>query len=117
VSVINKGKEGKCYLQTKNESVLGERMPKKKKEEGKDWTWIAVILIALLILKGFGILKTLFNIDPEGITFNIDLGYITSAGLFIYILTRLHKLNDVLSKQGERIAKIEGVLFRERKRF
>ena len=83
-------------------------MPKKKKEEGKDWTWIAVILIALLILKGFGILKTLFN---------IDLGYITSAGLFIYILTRLHKLNDVLSKQGERIAKIEGVLFRERKRF
>jgi len=84
-------------------------MPRKK-EEGKDWTWVAVILIALLILKGFGILKALFNIDPEGITFNIDLGYITSAGLFIYVLTRLHKLNDVLSEQGERIAKIEGIL-------
>jgi uncharacterized protein YpmS len=96
-------------LQTKAETILGEKVPRKK-EEGKDWTWVAVILIALLILKGFGILKALFNIDPEGITFNIDLGYITSAGLFIYVLTRLHKLNDVLSKQGERIAKIEGIL-------
>jgi len=85
-------------------------MSPRKREEGRDWTWIAVILVAILLLKGLGILKAIFNIDPEGITFNIDIGYITSAGLFIYVLTRLHKLNDVISKQGERIARIEGIL-------
>lgn len=63
--------------------------------------------------KGFGVLKTLFNIDPDGVTFSIDVGFITSAALFIFVLTRMHKLNDVISKQGERIAKIEGMLTAE----
>jgi uncharacterized protein YpmS len=85
-------------------------MPRRRKEEGREWTWIAIILIAVLLLKGFGVLKTLFNIDPDGVTFSIDVGFITSAALFIFVLTRMHKLNDVISKQGERIAKIEGML-------
>lgn len=79
-------------------------MPKKKEEI--DWTLTAaLVLLAILVLKELGILKTLFNIDPEG----SDLGYMTSAGL-AFVIAKLHKLNDALSKQGERIAKIEGLL-------
>jgi hypothetical protein len=87
-------------------------MPRRRKE-GREWTGIAIILVAVLLLKGFGVLKTLFNIDPDGVTFSIDVGFITSAALFIFVLTRMHKLNDVISKQGERIAKIEGMLTAE----
>jgi hypothetical protein len=87
------------------------KKPRPKKEEGIDWgLWIILGLIAILILKGFGVLQLWFNIDPEGFTLNIDVGYLTSGALFIYVLTRLHKLNDVLSKQGERVARIEGLL-------
>jgi hypothetical protein len=64
----------------------------------------------ILFLKGFGVLKAVFNIDPEEITFSFDLGFIASASLFAIVLERLHKLNDTLSKQGERIARIEGML-------
>jgi cytochrome b subunit of formate dehydrogenase len=91
---------------------MGEEMPKKKKEEdsSKYVYWIAAILIVILFLKGIGILKAVFNIDPDGFTFSFDIGFISSAALFAIVLARLHKLNDVLSKQGERIARIEGIL-------
>jgi hypothetical protein len=107
-------------LQTKNESVLGERMPKKKKEE--DWSTIAfVLLLVVLFLKAIGLLKAVFNIDPNGVTFTFDIGYLTSFGLFILLWRRIDKFNDTFSKltreQSERIAKIEGILSRERKQF
>ncbi len=91
---------------------MGDEMPKKKK--AKDYSTyvyvVAAVLIVVLFLKGFGILKAVFNIDPEGITFSFDLGFIASATLFAIVLERLHKLNDTLSKQGERIARMEGIL-------
>jgi glucose uptake protein GlcU len=106
-------------------SILGEEMPKgkktAKKTEGSNAVyWIAMILIGVLLLKGFGILKTLFNVDPDGITLNVDIGYITSAVLFGIVLARLHSINDnlnkVVSSQGERIARIEGVLENQAKK-
>ena len=90
---------------------MGEEMPKKKKRDYSNYLFfVAGILIVILFLKGFGILKIAFNIDPEGITFNFDLGYLTSAALFAIVLERLHKQTDIISKQGERIARIEGML-------
>jgi len=87
---------------------LGETMPKKKKEEGKDWLlWIAIALVVILVLKGLGLLKLWFNIDPEGFTINIDIGYLASATLFIYVLTRTHKLSDMLSKHGELLTEVK----------
>lgn len=97
---------------------MGEEMAKRKKEKKEeiDWLlWIVIGLIAILILKGLGLLKLWFNIDPEGFTLSIDIGYIASATLFIYVLTRMHKLNDMLSKQCERIATIEGMLTKKTK--
>lgn len=88
---------------------MGEEVPKKKKNDHYLY-YLAAILIMFLFLKGFGILKAVFNIDPEGITFSFDLGFIASATLFAIVLERLHKLNDTLSRQGERIARIEGML-------
>ena len=85
-------------------------MPRRKEEGNNAIYWLAVILIGVLLLKGFGILKTFFNINPEGFTFSFDIGFIASATLFAIVLNRLHALNDILSKQGERIAKIEGIL-------
>jgi len=81
-------------------------MPKKK-EKGIDlWMWIAVIGVIILILKGLGLLKLWFNIDPDGVTFNIDVGFLTSSALFIYVLTRMHKLNDIMSKQSETLVEL-----------
>jgi len=92
---------------------MGDEMPKTRKKKTDDshyLYWIAGILIIILFLKGFGILKAVFNIDPDGITFSFDLGFIASASLFAIVLERLHKLNDTISKQGERIAHIEGMM-------
>ncbi len=91
---------------------MGEEMPRKRKKKDSSHYlyWIAAVLTIVLFLKGFGILKIAFNIDPEGITFNFDVGYITSAVLFVIVLDRLHKQNDIFAKQGERIARIEGIL-------
>jgi polyferredoxin len=92
---------------------MGNEMPKTKKKKSDSshhLYYLAAILILILFLKGFGILKAVFNIDPEGITLSFNLGFIASASLFAIVLERLHKLNDLLSKQGERIARIEGML-------
>jgi hypothetical protein len=92
---------------------MGNEMPKTKKnkrDSSHHLYYLAAILILILFLKGFGILKAVFNIDPEGITLSFNLGFIASASLFAIVLERLHKLNDLLSKQGERIARIEGML-------
>jgi cytochrome c biogenesis protein CcdA len=90
-------------------------MPKKPTKMKTDpWTIVFVVLILILVLKALGILKTYLNIDPNGITFTFDIGYLTSAGLFVLLWRRFEKINDRLSeqirKQGERIAKIEGML-------
>lgn len=84
---------------------MGEELPKKK--DSSNYLWIAAILIGILFLKGIGVLKAVFNIDPDGLTLSFDVGFISSAALFAIVLSGLHKLNDVLSKQGERIARIE----------
>jgi uncharacterized membrane protein len=95
---------------------LGEEMPKGKKKKDQTSTTdkviysVMAILIVLLFLKGIGILKALFNLDPSGITLNIDVGYITSAVLFGIVIEIFYKQNNTLSKQGERIARIEGIL-------
>jgi hypothetical protein len=89
---------------------LGETIPKKKTTDLTPLYVVAIILILILFLKGFGILKSLFNIDPASITYNIDIGYITSAVLFGIVIEMFHKQNSILSKQGERIARIEGIL-------
>jgi len=80
-------------------------MPKKKP---RDPTEILVaLLIVLLLLKGFGVLKAYFNIDPDGVSFSIDLGFVTSAALFGLLWHRLNQLNDKLAQQGERLATLE----------
>lgn len=98
---------------------MGVEMPKSKKKK-KDYShylyYIAAILIVILLLKGFGILKAVFNIDHSGITLNIDVGYITSAVLFGIVIEMFHKQNSTLSKQGERIARIEGILENQTKK-
>jgi hypothetical protein len=99
---------------------MGDEMPKKASKKKKDSShilyYLAAILIIILFLKGLGILKAVFNIDPEGITFNFDIGYLTSAALFVIVLDRLHKQNDIFAKQGERIARIEGMLENQAKK-
>jgi len=80
-------------------------MPKKKGTSLTDL--IIVALIALLLLKGLGLLKAWFDIDPNGVTFTIDVGFVASAGLFALLWHRLNTLNDRLSELGERIAKVE----------
>jgi hypothetical protein len=89
---------------------LGEEMPRRRNEGNNAVYLVAVLLIGVLLLKGLGILKALFNIDPEGISFSFDIGFLSSAALFALVLDRLHKLSDTISKQGERIARIEGML-------
>ncbi len=92
---------------------MGEEMSRhrrRRRDSSHYLYYLAAVLIIVLFLKGFGILKAVFNIDPEGITFSFDLGFIASATLFAIVLERLHKLNDTLSKQGERIARMEGML-------
>ena len=61
-------------------------------------------------------LKVAFGIDPDGITLNIDVGYITSAVLFGIVLEMFYKQNGAISKQGERIARIEGMLENQNKK-
>jgi len=99
---------------------MRDEMPKSKKKEKEDSGryvfYIMAILIVLLFLKGIGVLKAVFNIDPDGITFNFDIGYLTSAALFVIVLDRLHKQNDIFAKQGERIARIEGILENQTKK-
>ncbi len=100
---------------------MGVEMPKAKiKRKKRDYNrylyWIAGILIIILFLKGFGILKVAFNIDPDGITYNIDIGYITSAVLFGIVIEMFHKQNGMLSHQGERIARIEGMIESQNKK-
>lgn len=99
---------------------MGEEMPKTKKKKKQDHShilyYVAVILIIILFLKGFGILKAVFNIDPDGITFNVDVGYIASAVLFGIVIEMFHKQSGTLSKQGERIARIEGILESQNKK-
>jgi polyferredoxin len=100
---------------------MGEEMPKTKtRQKKKDYSrylyYVAIILIVILFLKGFGVLKVAFNIDPDGITYNIDIGYITSAVLFGIVIQMFHKQNGVLSHQGERIARIEGILENQNKK-
>ena len=91
---------------------MGDKMPrpKKKKQDSHVLYWVAAILIIILFLKGFGVLKILFNIDPDGVTYSIDVGYITSAVLFGIVIEMFHKQSGTLSKQGERIARIEGII-------
>ena len=91
---------------------MGVEMPKskKKKRDNHVLYWIAMVLIVILFLKGFGILKVAFGIDPDGVTYNIDIGYIASAVLFGIVIEMFHKQNGAISKQGERIARIEGIL-------
>jgi len=73
-------------------------------------TMAVYLLVLLLILKGFGLLQLWFKIDSNGVTVSFDVGYLTSAGLFIYVLTRLHKIDDKVSALGERVASTEGKL-------
>lgn len=96
------------------ERSLGEEMPLRK-EEGIDWMRATfVLLILILLLKAIGVLKAYFDIDPNGITFTFDIGYLTSAVLFVLLWRRFEKISDKLldqlRTQGERIAKLEGKL-------
>jgi len=98
---------------------MGEEMPKtkkKKQDSNRYLYYLAAALVVILFLKGFGILKAVFNIDPEGITFNIDFGYITSAVLFGIVIEMFRKQSGTISKQGERIARIEGILESQNKK-
>ena len=52
-------------------------------------------------------LKAWFSIDPNGVTLTVDVGFVASGGLFALLWHRLNRLNDRLSKFGERIAKLE----------
>jgi len=67
-------------------------------------------LVILLFLKALGILQAIFNIDPMGVTLSFDIGYLTSAGLFILLWRKVDKVEERLTSQGERIAKMEGTL-------
>lgn len=80
-------------------------MPKKKSRDPTEILF--ALLVILLLLKGFGVLKAYFNIDPDGVTFSIDLGFVASATLFGLLWHRLNQLNDRLTQQGERLAKLE----------
>jgi hypothetical protein len=94
---------------------MGEEMTKKKKEKGTDLgLWIFLGLIALLILKGLGLLKLWFNIDPDGISINFDVGYLLTAGSFLWVLSRLFNQNKTLTtvettmtNVSERLEKVE----------
>jgi len=68
---------------------------------------IIYLLIAILVLKGLGLLKLWFNLDPDGITLTFDVGSLIGSALFVLLFNRLNTLNDKLSDQGERIAKLE----------
>jgi len=89
-----------------------------KKKKGIDWgLWIFVGFIAILALKGLGLLQFWFNIDPNGITINLDAGYLITAGSFLWVLTRLYSQNKIvtqvqttLENVSERFKKVENGL-------
>jgi len=85
-------------------------VPRRREDAGGGLTLVFAILIALLLLKGLGILKLIIGFDPDGFSFSLDVGFMTSAGLFGLLWYRLNQLNDKLSELGERLASIEGQL-------
>jgi len=95
----------------------------KKKKEGIDWgLWVFLGFVVLLILKGLGFLKLWFNIDPNGLTVNLDVGYLLTAGSFLWVLSRLYgqtkaltKVETTMTNVSERLGKVETKLDEQNK--
>lgn len=68
------------------------------------------LLLLVLALKALGLTRAWFNIDPDGFSFSFDLGSAVSLVLFGLVWKKQDTLVSVISKQGERIAKLEGKL-------
>jgi len=73
---------------------------------------LILLLAILLLLKGFGVFKLLFNIDPDGFTLTINLGDILSSVAFIILWRKIEKNGDRINHIAERVAKLEGRLER-----
>lgn len=85
-------------------------MPKGRRKERKFTDYLFWILLGLLALKALGLTKLWFNIDPVGVNLSFDLGSALSLFLFGLLWKKFDGVRETVSSQGERIAKIEGML-------
>lgn len=98
------------------QSNQGEKMPKRRKEERIDpITVVIALIIVFLIAKFIGLLKV-FNIDPFGVEPEWVYGVLAIAIGVLYkeikdlgneVRARLQKIDETISKFGERIASLE----------
>jgi hypothetical protein len=73
----------------------GDKMSKKeKKSERGIVDYLFWALLAFLALKFLGLTKAWFNIDPEGISVNIDLASGIAVVLFVLLWAKLDGLNQ-----------------------
>jgi hypothetical protein len=68
------------------------------------------LLLFVLALKALGLTKVWFNIDPYGFNVSFDIGSAISLVLFGLVWQKQDTLTTTLSKQGERLANLEGRL-------
>jgi hypothetical protein len=94
---------------------LGDEMPRRREEGINPLTVVIAIVIVFLIGKFLGLFKV-FNIDPFGLepewvygvlAIGIGVLYKEIRDLGKETRTNLQKIDDTLSKLGERIARLE----------
>jgi hypothetical protein len=70
---------------------------------------IIAFLFLLLALKALGLSKPLLNIDPEmgNVSFNIDLGFISSMGLFAFAFSYIYKFQGRVTAIETKLQRIE----------
>ena len=85
-------------------SSIGDKLGKKKGK--RSWTdYLFGFLLLILLLKGLGLLKAWFNIDPEGLT--LDAGDLATFAGLLYLFNRFDKqLAQVNEKLTELKTKI-----------
>jgi hypothetical protein len=96
--------QGKRYLQSKAEGILGEEMPKKKKEEeATPWyIWLLLFVLFILLLKVFRVLP-----DPIEIELIAGIGAsLTVVGCFAFLFSKMFSFENRLSKTETKIETI-----------
>jgi hypothetical protein len=76
----------------------------------RKYSWAQVIiglLFLLLALKALGLSKPLLNIDPENFNFSIDLGFISSIGLFGFAFSYIYKFQGRITALETKIERVE----------
>ena len=100
---------------TKNRSRDSKGRFVSETEGGGEWViLVAFLLMAVLLLKGLGLLQLWIGVDPYGVDVNIDLTSLASLGLFFVLLRQMFSLQRGLKtdfrRVDENLSKIESRL-------